>query len=112
MWFLPVEKSPKLAGTVLGEPDGAIQEQQQPNSLLGSGLAPLVLGKCVFQDTELAGLSVSSIFKVLNSHIKCLVCFEEKRNLCNFFEKLWTLTFYTCNYDKSSQHKPATVSSK
>lgn len=107
-----MKKSPKLVGIILGDPDGAIQEQQQPNSLLGNGLAILVLGTCVFQDTKLAGLSVSSIFKVLNSHIKCLVCFEEKPNLCNFFEKLWTLTFYTCNYDKSSQRKPLTVSSK
>lgn len=57
-------------------------------------------------------ISELHFFKVLNSHVKRLVCFEENCNLCNFFEKLWTLTFYTCNYDKSSQHKPATVSSK
>lgn len=59
---------------------------------------------------RLSGLSVTSIFKGLNSHIKCLACFEEKRNLCNFFEKLWTLTLYICNYDKSSQRKPVSVS--
>lgn len=110
-----MEKSPGLVGIVWGEPDGVVQESRQQNSFLASGLARL--GKCAFfwgiqRKFRLAGLSVSSIFKVLNSHIKCLACFEEKRNLCNFFEKLWTLTFYTCNYDKSSQRKPVNVSSE
>jgi len=109
-----VENPPGLMSSAWGESDGVIQELWQQNSLVASGLAWLALGKHAFfgrqRKFRLSGLSVISISKELNSHIKCLACFEEKHNLCNFFEKLWTLTLYICNYDKSSQHKPVSVS--